>query len=144
MVTTVYFDVAAFRVQFTEFASSTTYTDVALTAYFDTATAYISNNSGAWSVFTQAQIVLALNLMTAHLARIYTLIATGQNTVLMQGSTVDKVSITLTPPPVKNQFQWWLSTTPYGAQLLSLLQLVSVGGFYVGGRPELSAFRRVC
>lgn len=85
----------------------------------------------------------ALTLLTAHLAALGVLIAAGQVPGLVQTATVDKVSVSLTPPPILTQFQWWLSLTPYGQQLLALLQVASVGGIYIGGLPEISAFRKV-
>lgn len=59
----------------------------------------------------------------------------------MNSATIDKVTIGVTPPPFPNQWQWWLSTTVYGANLLALLQANSVGGFYIGGWPQTSSFR---
>ncbi len=79
--------------------------------------------------------------MTAHLAKIGDMIASGEAPSIVNASTIDKISVTLTPPPAKNQFQWWLNTTPYGAQLLTLLSMAAVGGIYTGGSPERSAFR---
>jgi hypothetical protein len=61
----------------------------------------------------------------------------------VSGASVDKVSVTLTPPPVKSQWQWWMSLTPRGAQLLALLKSKAAGGLYVGGLPaERAAFRK--
>jgi hypothetical protein len=81
--------------------------------------------------------------MTAHLAAISVLIAAGQIPGLVQNATIDKITVGLTPPPIPNQFQWWLNITPYGQQLLAMLQVNSVGGFYIGGLPERSAIRKV-
>ena len=55
-------------------------------------------------------------------------------------ATVDKVDVKLEPPPLPNQWQFWLGTTIYGQQLLALLQGKSVGGTYYGGPPVLAAF----
>jgi hypothetical protein len=46
-------------------------------------------------------------------------------------------------PPAANAWQYWLNTSPYGMQLLALLQAKGVGGLYVGGLPERDAFRKV-
>jgi hypothetical protein len=83
-----------------------------------------------------------LNLMTAHLTALSVIIAGGQVPGLVQTATIDKVNVSLTPPPLKTQYQWWLSLTPYGQQLFALLQVSSVGGYWIGGLPEVAAFRK--
>ena len=136
------FDVTAFRLLFPAFADPTVYPDARLQMYWDMAISYISDVANyGWLQGLDRQ--LALNLLTAHLAAISDIILAGQVPNLMQTATIDKVSVGLTPPPIPNQWQWWLNQTGYGQQLLALLQAKSVGGFYVGGLPERSAFRKV-
>lgn len=124
---------AAFRALFPAFANPTAYPQAMLQAYWDTATAYISNRNGGCYAggMTLAQQTLALNQMTAHLVALSGLIAAGQTPGVMVGATIDKISITLEPPPAPNQWSYWLQSTPYGQQLLALLQVASAGGFYV-------------
>lgn len=133
------FDVTTFRVMFPVFASSTTYPDAVLQMYWDMATSYVSNVNYGW--LQNANRQLALNLMTAHLAALGLIIQSGQVPNLMQSSTIDKISIAVTPPPIPNQWQWWLNQTGYGQQLLALLQAQSAGGFYVGGSAPRIGFR---
>lgn len=135
------FDVASFRSQFPEFANSTTYTDNQLSAYWSMAIQYISPEDGY--VLSGDVLQLALNLLTAHLAKSFTMINAGQTTAIVNGSSEGSVSVSLTPPPAKNAFQWWLATTPYGMQLRSILSIKSAAGFYIGGLPERSAYRKV-
>ena len=135
------FDVTQFRATYTEFSDPLKYPDAVLQNYWDIATCYISNENYGYLSGDCRQ--LAINLMTAHLAKIADLSNSGQLAILAQAASIDKISVSLTPPPLKNQFAWWLSTTAYGQQLYALLQARSVGGFYVGGLPEKSAFRRV-
>lgn len=136
------FDVTLFRQQFPAFANTTQFPNAMLQMYWDMATCYITDiGNYGWLQGDCRQ--LAINLMTAHLTALSILIAAGQTPNLVQNATIDKVSVGLTPPPLKNQWQWWLSTTPYGMQLQALLQTRSVGGWAIGGRPELAAFRRV-
>ena len=136
------FNVTEFRLLFPAFANETQFPTVRLQMYWDSATCYITDiGNYGWLQGRCRQ--LAINYMTAHLTAISVLIAAGQTPGLVQNATVDKVSVGLTPPPLKNQWQWWLSTTPYGQELLALLQARSVGGWYIGGNPELSAFRKV-
>jgi len=61
---------------------------------------------------------------------------------VVTAATIDKISVTLMPPPGLNQWQWWLNQTPYGQQLLALLQIAAAGGrFYSAGKPVVGVFR---
>ena len=144
-MSTVTFDPTLFRLLYPQFANSTTFPDVLLSARFDMAGAYVSPVD--YCGMTMAVRTQALGLMTAHLMAIGVLIAQnnyqGQVGVVI-GAQVDHVQITLAAPPTgTSQWRWWLNTTPYGAQLLALLEGQAVGGFFVGGLPETAAFRRV-
>ncbi len=135
------FDICAFRSSFPAFADNTIYSEASLVATWNAATSYISpQNYGYLQGEDRAR---ALHLMTAHLVAIADIVKAGQMPSMVSASTVDKVSVTLTPPPVKSQWQWWLSLTPYGQELLALLSASAAGGFYIGGLPEGSGFRRV-
>lgn len=134
-------DIPAFRAAFPEFAAAGAYPDAAVQVQWDMATAFICPVDGP--LIADAQLQAALNYMTAHLLKSATMLAAGQTSVVLRGSTVDKVQVQLEPPPLKSGWQWWLSTTPYGAALWALLSVKAAGGFYVGGAPEQSAFRGV-
>lgn len=138
------FDITAFRAMFPPYADTVTYPDTVLQLYWDNATAYMSADTAPCSYFSLklAQQTLGLNLMTAHLAYLNTIANSGQNTGLMQGATIDKITVQLTPPPVPNQWQWWLDQSPYGQQLLALLQAAAVGGAFYGGYPTNYTLRR--
>lgn len=143
-MSTITLDPAAFRALFPQFADPAKYPDAALSIQFGMATGYVSADTyGDMSLAIRTK---SLYLMTAHLLALGVIIAqnnyTGQ-VGIVQGAVVDRVQITLTPPPVKSEWQWWLNTTPYGAQLVALLEAQSAGGFYVGGLPERAAFRKV-
>ena len=143
-MSTITLDPAAFRALFPQFADAAKWPDAALSIQFGAATGYVSADT--YGDMPVAARTNALYLMTAHLLALGVIIAqnnySGQVGVV-QGAVVDHVQITLTPPPVKSQWQWWLNTTPYGAQLLGLLEAQAAGGFYVGGLPERAAFRKV-
>lgn len=142
-MTTISFDVAAFRIAYPAFSDVTKYPTVTLDMYWDTSTQYISNQDyGCWMLSDGAR-VLALNLLTAHLAALFTIIAGGETPGVLTAATIDKISVTMQAPPLRTQWQWWLNQTPYGQQLLALLQVHTAGGAYFGGSPELSAFRKV-
>lgn len=142
-MSTILFDVTAFRAQFPAFSNVTNFPTATLQLYWDNATDYINDQTGGayCGVLNTSRKTLALNYMTAHLAAINVMIAANQVPGVMQSATVDKVSVTLVPPPAKNQWQYWLQSTPYGQQLLALLQVAGVGGLYIGPRPELGAFK---
>lgn len=135
------FEVAAFRAMFAEFANATTYPDAVLQIYWDNGTNYIYSYDN--QLIDGANLQFALNLMTAHLAKSFTMINSGTFPGVINSSTEGSVSVSMTPPPAKSMWQWWLATTPYGIQLLALLQSMTVGGFIIGGATELAAFRRV-
>lgn len=149
-MTIIVFDPAAFRANplFAPFSNGTTYSDAILNAWAEIATNYISDENGGACIngISLKNQTLALNLMVAHLLALSTQIGNTprppKTPGLKQAATIDKVSVTLTPPPVRTQWQWWLSLTPYGQQLLALLQVASAGGFFYGARPVLPAFRR--
>ena len=136
------FDVAAFRLMFPEFAA-TPPNDATLTLNWATATVYISDRDYGCAMLNGKARVLALNQLTAHITKLAALIAAGETPAVESAATIDKVSVTVAPPPVKNQFSWWLLTTAYGAALLALLQGKTAGGFYTGGgaAPERGGFR---
>ncbi len=139
----ILFNVVQFRTAFPAFADPVTFPTPTLQGYWDSATCIMQDYVSNCDVLNSKTRTRALNLLTAHLAQLSTMVAAGQTVGLVQGATIDKVSVTLTPPPVKNQWQWWLSLTPYGSQLLALLQAHTAGGIYIPALPpERNAFRK--
>jgi ABC-type dipeptide/oligopeptide/nickel transport system permease subunit len=132
------FNVVYFRQAFPEFANETVFTTATLQMYWDWATLYVSNINWGWLRNRSRQH--ALNLMTAHIAQVRQIAKAGEVPGIITDSKVDKVEVKLEPPPLPNQFQWWLGTTGYGQDLLALLQTKSVGGSYYGGPSVLGAF----
>ena len=142
---TILFNPPVFRALFKAFANPVEFPDAAIQVTWDLATGYITDSTitARYLGLTAGQQVSALNLMTAHLMALNLAAAAGQATGLVQGATIDKVSVQLTPPPQVDQWQWWLNQTPYGQQLLGLLQVASAGGFfYAAGAPVVGTFRR--
>ena len=135
-------DVAAFRVAFPVFVSDTQYPDAVIQSWWNMATCYVDANDNC-GIFGDC-LQQALNLMTAHLGWSDYLIQRGQTTVgVLTGSTIDKVSVSLQAPPMTNGWQAWLATTPYGMRFWALMSVKAAGGWYVGGSPERSGFRKV-
>lgn len=143
-MTTITIDIEAFRVLYPQFADPAKFPDPLVQSKFDLSTAYVSPDT--YGDMPQAARTQALYLMTAHLLALGVIVAqngyTGQPGIVT-AATIDSVQVTLQPPPVRGQWRWWLNTTPYGAQLVALLDGLSVGGFFVGGLPERAAFRKV-
>jgi len=130
------FDLNAFRAAFPAFIDTPPAT---LSMYWDFATDFISNEIQCGTKLSvQTRYI---NLMTAHLAGLSCMQSAGDTPGVVIGATIDKISVTLQPPPERNEWQFWLNQTPYGRQLLALLQVQSAGGFYVGGAPERMGFR---
>ncbi len=138
--TPVVFDPQTFRTTYTEFECGKEFPTASLKLWFSMASAYVPTNPVC--CVTDAQLALAANLMTAHLAKLMSNAASGQITGVITEASIDKVSVGLQPPPEKSQYQWWLNQTPYGQALLALFQKETVGGFYAGGSLDLMAFRR--
>lgn len=135
----IVFDVAAFRAAFPAFANVSSFSDETLQGYWNAATYQISDQN--YGSLNGAARDRALNCLTAHLTQLSVLISSGQTVGLVSEASIDKVKVTLTPPPVKGQWQWWLSLTPYGAECLAILSAKGAGGLYVGGSPNRRAFR---
>lgn len=140
MAAVITFDIAAFRAAFPAFADEVTYPDEMLESYWDAAVCYISDLN--YGRLTDGRRERAIWLMLAHLITLSAQVQAGQVPGLMQSATVDRVSVSTVPPPVKSQWSWWLSLTGYGQQLLALLGGAAAGGFFVGGLPERSALRK--
>lgn len=134
-------DLAEFRSAFPAFADPAVLADEVISRHFAAACDYISPRPGKRLHGTSR--IRALYLMTAHLMTLEQGLMAGNPGGLVAGATVDKVSVSLTPPPVKSQYQHWLCLTPYGQQLLALLKSRTAGGLYVGGLPaERAGFRK--
>jgi hypothetical protein len=124
---------ANFRALFPAFASTIEYPSTTLQLCWTTATAYISSCSqGGYGLKLQQQ-ALALNQMTAHITQLMYSAASDQASGVVVGATVDKVTVTIMPPPATNEWRYWLNETPYGQMLLSLLEARAVGGFLAVG-----------
>lgn len=143
-MTTIHFSATTFRTLYPPYANGTVYTDSLLQIFWDTATAFISDKTGGCYALGMStpQRVLSLNLMTAHLLYLNGLIGKGETPGITTGATIDKISVQFQPPPEGNNWQYWLNQSPYGQQLLALLQLAGVGGFYYGGFPTVGTIRR--
>ena len=135
---TLVLNITYFRQAFPEFGNATVYPDALLDMFWSWATTYVSDKNWGWLRNKARQH--CLNLMTAHLLQVRNIGKQGEIPGIITEASVDKVDVKLEPPPLPNQWQFWLGTTIYGQQLLALLQAKSVGGMYYGGPPVLAAF----
>lgn len=133
------FDYDLFVSQIPQYSNPLIYPEVTIENFWNMAICYVSD-VGNFGCLQGACRQYAINLMTAHLIFINSLIISGQTPSIVDDATVDKVHVGLVPPNVPNQFDWWLNTSPYGQQLLALLEVSSVGGFSIGGSPVLASF----
>lgn len=131
------FDYAQFIEYFPQF---NTYSEPELQLKWDTAIFYVSDIAHCGSVQGQKR-QYAIYLMMAHLLYISELVISGNTSGVMESASIDKVSVSLQPPPGKTEFNWWLNSSPYGQQLAALLLANSVGGYSAGGSPVLGSFR---
>lgn len=136
-------DFLLFRKQFPPFANETAFSDEQLLINWDMAVEHISAEDGP--LLNGSSLQLALSYMTAHLLSLSSMVGLNPmaSTGIVSGTVIDKVQVQLTAPPFKDGWDFWLSQTAYGQQLLALLKAKSAGGFYLGGRPEKKPFRKV-
>jgi hypothetical protein len=136
------FSPTAFRGYYPQFANATTYPDAALDSWFWQASQFVSTTPMSnWAMLTGLAQLYALNLFTAHIGAIAALITSGQTPAFETSAAIDKIRVTVQPPPNPTQFAWWLNLTPYGQQLAAMLATKTAGGFYTGGSPTRFGFR---
>ena len=85
----------------------------------------------------------ALQLMLAHLLYVGDQSAQGDNSGVIQSATEGDVSVSFAVPDVSDPWYNWMNLSPFGKELLAMLSVQSVGGFYVGGSPERKGFRKI-
>lgn len=133
-------DIAVFREEFPAYADAATFPDKLIARHFDAACDHVSpRDAGPLKGDARRR---AICLMAAHLIYLEQLILSGNSGGVVAAASIDKVSVSLTPPPIKKQLDWWLNQSPYGQQLLVMLKSKGAGGLYIGGHPEREAFRK--
>ena len=133
---------ARFREQYPAFADTTRFPDTVLTACFNQGVCYIPNKETR--CLDGPCLEQALLLLTAHICQLRNDTENGKGNGIVTSASVGGVSVSVAPPPFgSSQWDWWLNNSPYGAQLNAFLDGLSVGGFYIGGRCERRAFRKV-
>lgn len=79
----------------------------------------------------------AIYLLTAHLSLLTSKNRSGQSGGMGSGqvasATVGEVSVSYVQIPGLDSWSYWLTLTPYGLQLLALLEALTAVPFYIGG-----------
>ncbi len=116
--------------QFPEFENA-----VNIEVYINRALLYIS----PFSALCRDRKQYAVFLITAHLLALQDNVNNGENTGGLQTSaSIDKVSVSVAPPPFSDGFEYWLNQTVYGQQLLGFFNMLATVPNYIGG-----SFQRV-
>jgi hypothetical protein len=133
-------DIASFRINFPAYASEADYPDMRLNSQYAIGKCFIADND---CTLPEECREYALQLMLAHLLSIQDSIASGRPTQIVTSASEGSVSVSLAEPPNSDTWTYWFSTTPYGLQLITMLDASSVGGFFIGGSEERRGFRKI-
>jgi len=136
-------NISEFRTLFPAFADESVYPDASLEAYWGRSEMMIYAYDN-WLI-SNGKLQYALSLLTAHIAALSSDIAAGGDGGggVVQSASEGSVSVSMLAPEMKDYWQFWLAKTPYGQELLALLETVTLAGFYFGGSPETAAIRDV-
>ena len=132
-------DIPTFRVNFPLYADETTYPDVLLNAQYEIGKCYIADNN---CTMAETCREYALQAMLAHLLYIRDQVNAGNNIGVITQASEGDVSVSLASPVVDDEWHYWFNSSPFGRELLALLGVQAVGGFYAGGNPERLSFRK--
>lgn len=139
-MSTIAFDIDSFREQFPNQFPDPPNTDAYVEIFWNAATCLVSTDTqGPLSAECRRHV---LNLVTAHLITLSASAQAGMQPGFIVSGSIDKISVTVQPPPSRTAFQFLLMQTPYGVEAFTILSLSVAGGFYEGGFNELGSFRR--
>ena len=130
------FNYADFRSAFQQFQATP---DATISVWVD-----LAENSAMASWFKGAKKAEQW-LLVAHMGHMLQGANSGDSsTGVVTSASEGSVSVSFAPPPdAKSALQYWLSSSPYGIQLWTLLTIAGKQIQSVGGLPERSAFRKV-
>lgn len=140
---TITLDITIFRSQYPAFINVIKYPDATIQRAFDMSEIFIKNETNC--LLDTKALTTILYLMTAHLLQIETNTlknGNGSNGVITSAA-IDKISVTIADPQSKTAWQYFMNQSIYGQELLALFSMLSIGGFYFGGKPETVPFRKV-
>lgn len=131
-------DIPLFRENFIPYESQGKYSNALLEVQYEIGKAYIADNE---DTMDKKFRWYALELMLAHLLYIRDQVNAGNNIGVITSGSEGDVSVAMATPNVDSTWTYWFQATPYGKDLMALLETQSAGGFYVGGSRERQAFR---
>ena len=137
MATAVEITTGEFRSRFPVFNNETTHTEDTIQAMLNTAVLYISPKPNRY--VDECTLKQMIYLMAAHLTVQNNNAAAGNiEGGLVQSASVGGVSVSKALPraATNNNFDYWLTQSIYGQQLLALIKLQANVGIYIGGTPE--------
>ena len=133
-------DLTTFRTNFPLYSDELTYTDMLLETQFEIGKCFIADND---CTFPEKCREYALQLMLAHLLYCRNESNAGNNSGVIQSASEGDVSVSFAVPNIDDSWTYWFQLSPFGKELLAMLNAQSVGGFYVGGMPERKGFRKI-
>ena len=133
-------NISEFRINFPVYANETAYPDSLLSAQYEIGKCFVADND---CTMPESCREYALQLMLSHLLNIRGRVNGGAATGIVTSASEGAVSVSLSEPPTTSTWGYWLSSSPYGMELLSMLSVQAVGGMYVGGSPERRGFRKI-
>lgn len=133
-------NIAEFRTSFPLYAVVASYPDSLLNAKYENGKCFVADND---CTMPEACREYALQLMLAHLLNLRDRVNAGASTQIVTSASEGAVSVSLVAPPTESTWSYWISSSPYGIELLSMLTSQSVGGIYVGGSDERRGFRKI-
>lgn len=109
---------------------------------FRQAKTYISIKNNCW--LRDEKRKLTIYLLTAHLSLLIFKAqggiaggsGAGSGGGMVQSASVGEVSVTYLQIPNLDQWSYWLAQTPYGQELLALLDMLTAVPVYIGGSLE--------
>jgi hypothetical protein len=127
-------DITTFRAMFTAYADETKYPDSLLNVWYPIGKCYIEDND---CVMAEDCRAFALMAMLAHLLCIQDQVNSGNQVRVITSASEGDVSVSLAEPPSGSNFSYWLNASPYGSQILGLLEVNFAGGDYIGGTERM-------
>ena len=96
----------------------------------DRATNYVE----LYCIDCKNKVQFIIFLLAAHLLTIQKGIMSGNTSGLIEANAhIDRISVSAMPAPTSSTFDYWLSSTPYGMQLLAFFNLKFATPQYHGG-----------
>lgn len=125
---------AEFYSEYPEF-NTDEYKEICPVAFRQAKTIITIRNKGR---LVDEQRVMAIYLLTAHLSMLIYKNQTGQagQGGMVASAAVGSVNVSYVQIPNLDMWSYWLAQTPYGLQLLALLETLTAVPFYVGGSLE--------